>query len=266
MAKFCLPVAALALTLLGGGVASAQSTRRARPAAPQADAPWRRLALLRVVGSVADVRGDGLAGEAAWSLDIHAGMRLLVPTATAGRYWSFGADVGVSTGPRAGEVPTLWLGGLGVGYGTVWVMALWSPRFMEQYSGQFRYGERPAGVRTTEGLRWTGPPRWVNDGNLDDVIEWAAERTTPDTVLAHGQPWPFAFFTGRPLVLLPYRLNDAALRRFLIEYRVSYVLHDPRDSQRREYGDQLRDLESSGVRGQRLKNLVIYDTRALWQP
>jgi len=153
-----------------------------------------------------------------------------------------------------------------LGLVTLGTLALWSPRFMEQYSGQFRYGERPAGVRTTEGLRWTGPPRWVNDGNLDDVIEWAAERTTPDTVLAHGQPWPFAFFTGRPLVLLPYRLNDAALRRFLIEYRVSYVLHDPRDSQRREYGDQLRDLESSGVRGQRLKNLVIYDTRALWQP
>lgn len=145
MAKFCLPVAALALTLLGGGVASAQSTRRARPAAPQADAPWRRLALLRVVGSVADVRGDGLAGEAAWSLDIHAGMRLLVPTATAGRYWSFGADVGVSTGPRAGEVPTLWLGGLGVGYGTVWVMALWSPRFV---FGEVQ-GDTAIGVRNT---------------------------------------------------------------------------------------------------------------------
>jgi hypothetical protein len=170
--------------------------------------------------------------------------------------------LGRALGPRAqSALPVVLLGLVVVG-----TLALWSPRFVEQYSGQFRYGERPAGVRTTERLRWTGPPRWVNDGNLDDVIDWAAERTTPDTVLAHGQPWPFAFFTGRPLVLLPYRLNDATLRRFLIEYRVSYVLHDPRDPQRREYGDQLRDLESSGVRGQRLKNLVIYDTRPLWQP
>jgi len=145
-------------------------------------------------------------------------------------------------------------------------LALWSPRFVEQYGGQFRYGDRPAGVRTTDGLRWTGPPRWVNDGNLDDVIKWTAERTSPDTVLAHGQPWPFAFFTERPMVLLPYRLTDADLRRFLVEYRVSYVLYDPRDPQRRDYGDQLRDLEAAGVRGQRLKNLVVFDTRTLWQP
>lgn len=88
------------------------------------------MALLRVVGSVADVRGERVAGEAAWSLDVHAGMRLLVPTTPPGRYWSFGVDVGASLGPRAGESPTLWLGGLGVGYGTVWLMAFWSPRFV----------------------------------------------------------------------------------------------------------------------------------------
>jgi hypothetical protein len=135
-------VAAVALTLAGAS-ASAQS-RRARPP-PQAQAPWRRLALLRVVGSVADVRGDRLAGEAAWALDIHAGMRLLVPTAPPGRYWSFGVDVGASLGPRAGEDPTLWLGGLGVGYGTVWLMAFWSPRFV--------FGEVQGG--TAIGLRNT---------------------------------------------------------------------------------------------------------------
>jgi 4-amino-4-deoxy-L-arabinose transferase-like glycosyltransferase len=160
----------------------------------------------------------------------------------------------------AGALPVMLLGLVVMG-----TLVVWSPRFIDQYRGQFRYGERPSSVRTTEGLRWTGPPRWVNDGNLDDVIDWAAERTTPDMVMAHGQPWPFAFFTGRPMVLLPYRLNDANLRRFLIVYRVSYVLHDPRDPQRRDYGDQLRDLETDGVRGQRLKNLVVYDTRALWE-
>jgi hypothetical protein len=55
------------------------------------------------------------------------------------------------------------------------------------------------------------------------------------------------------------------LRQFLIEYRVSYVLYDPRDPQRREYADQLRDLDADGVRSQRVKNLLVYDTRPLWQ-
>ncbi len=123
------PLVVAAALLLAPAASPAQS-RRARPLAAPTQPPWRRMALLRVVGSVADVRGERLAGEAAWSLDVHAGMRLLVPTAPPGRYWSFGVDVGASLGPRAGESPTLWLGGLGVGYGTVWLMAFWSPRFV----------------------------------------------------------------------------------------------------------------------------------------
>jgi hypothetical protein len=145
------------------------------------------------------------------------------------------------------------------------VIVAWSPRFLEQYQGQFSYGERPVGTRVTDGLRWTGPPRWVNDGSLDDGVEWIRSRTTGDAVLAHGQPWPYGFFTGRPMVLLPHRLRDDLLRHFLIEYRVSYVLYDPRDPQRREYGDQLRDLADDGVRAQRVRNLMVFDTRPLWQ-
>ena len=153
-----------------------------------------------------------------------------------------------------------------LGLAVVGVMVLWSPRFLEQYQGQFAYGERPVGTRTTDGLRWTGPPRWVNDGSLDEGIDWIREQTPPDAVLAHGYPWPYGFFTGRPTVLLPYRLSDDLLRRFLIEYRVSYVLYDPRDPQRREYADQLRDLSEAGVRAQRVRNLQVFDTRPLWQP
>jgi 4-amino-4-deoxy-L-arabinose transferase-like glycosyltransferase len=145
------------------------------------------------------------------------------------------------------------------------VLVVWSPRFVEQYQGQFRYGERPVGSRMTDGLRWSGPPRWTNDGSLDEAIEWIRGQTGEDTVLAHGQPWPYTFFTGRPSVLLPYRLSDDLLRQFLIEYRVSYVLYDPRDPQRREYADQLRDLDADGVKSQRVKNLQVYDTRPLWQ-
>ena len=152
-----------------------------------------------------------------------------------------------------------------LGLAVVAVMVVWSPRFLEQYQGQFTYGERPVGTRTTDGLRWTGPPRWVNDGSLDEGIEWIREKAPPDAVLAHGHPWPYGFFTGRPMVLLPYRLSDDLLRQFLIEYRVSYVLYDPRDPQRREYADQLRDLAKDGVRAQRVRNLQVFDTRALWQ-
>ncbi len=145
------------------------------------------------------------------------------------------------------------------------VMVAWSPRFLDQYQGQFTYGERPVGTRVTDGLRWTGPPRWTNDGSLDDGVEWVRSQTANDTVLAHGQPWPYGFFTGRPMVLLPYRLSDDLLRQFLVEYRVSYVLYDPRDPQRREYADQLRDLDEEGVRSQRVRNLLVFDTRPLWQ-
>jgi hypothetical protein len=145
------------------------------------------------------------------------------------------------------------------------VIMLWSPRFLDQYQGRFAYGERPVGTRTTDGIRWTGPPRWANDGDLDEAIRWIRRNTASDTILALGTPWPYTFFTGRPSVLLPYQLNDADLRRLLVTYRVSYVLHDPSDPRRRGYGEQLRALASLGVHSQRVKDLQVFDTRPLWQ-
>jgi hypothetical protein len=161
------------------------------------------------------------------------------------------------------------LAGLGpptlLGVAVLATMFAWSPRYLEQYHGQFRYGDRPVGTRMTDGLRWAGPPRWTNDGSLDDAIDWIMAQTGQDAILAHGQPWPFTFFTGRPTVLLPYRLSDDLLKQLLIEYRVSYVLYDPRDPQRRDYADQLRGLDADGVKMQRVKNILVYDTRPLWQ-
>ena len=57
---------------------------------------------------------------------------------------SLGADVGVSLRP-AGDAPTRWLGGVGVGYGNVWVMAQWWPRLVVDELG----GETAVGVRNT---------------------------------------------------------------------------------------------------------------------
>lgn len=161
--------------------------------------------------------------------------------------------------PSAGQQTAI------LGVLTLVAAILWLPRHLTQWQGQYRYGERPASTRVTEGVRWTGPPRWVNDGSLEEAIEWIRGNTSADTVLAHGQPWPYTFFTRRPTVLLPYKLSDERLRDFLTEYRVSYVLYDPRDPQRRGYQDQLRALSSAGVRSTRVENLVVYDTRPLWQ-
>lgn len=109
--------------------ASAQRARRGRPAAAQpADPGWRRMASLRVVGSVVDARG-ALGNSTGWGVDVHAGLRLYDPS-RRGAWWVFGGDVGVSIGPRGGDSPTLWLGGPSLGYGGLWLMASWSPRFV----------------------------------------------------------------------------------------------------------------------------------------
>jgi hypothetical protein len=43
------------------------------------------------------------------------------------------------------------------------------------------------------------------------------------------------------------------------------VLHDPSDPRRRSYAEQLRALADLGVQSQRVKDLVVFDTRPLWQ-
>ena len=190
---------------------------------------------------------------------------LLLPFGVDGLYRALclvfgGRRVQQAAGRAGGQ-----LANVALGLVVLCIAILWSQRFIDQYQGRFRYGERPAGTRVTHGVRWTGPPRWVNDGSFDETVTWIERRTDVTDVLAHGQPWPYTFFTARPSVLLPYRLTDADLRRFLIEYRVAYVLHDSRDPQRREYREQLQALSSSGVQSTRVESLIVYDTRPLWQ-
>ena len=145
------------------------------------------------------------------------------------------------------------------------VVAIWSPVFLREYRDEFRYGEQPAAVRRDDGLRWTGPRRWVRDDDLSRVVNWVNTRTERDAVLAHAQPWPFTFFTSRPAVLVPQTLTRERLRDFLTEYRVAYVLFDPRDRERRRYADWLDDLEPEGIAETKLGAYRIYDTQALWR-
>jgi hypothetical protein len=145
------------------------------------------------------------------------------------------------------------------------VVAIWSPIHVRELRGEYRYGELAAPVRSDEGLRWTGPPRWVRDGEVVRVASWVSSRTDRFDVLAHAQPWPFTFFSGRPAVLLPRTLTTDRLRDFIVEYRVAYLLLDVRDRDRRHYQDWLDELEADGVTATTLGAHRVYDTRPLWR-
>jgi hypothetical protein len=152
-------------------------------------------------------------------------------------------------------------------FAAVAVVALWwSPTFRQEYRNEFRYGDDPVGTRVDDAMRWTGPPRWVQDNELSRIDDWIEEHTERNDVLTHGQPWPYTFFTGRPATLLPTKLTSEALRTFLTDYRVAYVLLDQRDRDRRDYRDGLEALQDEGVTVTTLGSFRIYDTRPLWNP
>ena len=142
-------------------------------------------------------------------------------------------------------------------------LVFWTPHLFRQYRGEFRYGELPVATRKDEGLVWTSPPRWLRDGDLPRVINWVNTRTDPLAVLAHAQPWPYTYFTGRPATLLPLNLSDARLRELIVSYKVDFVLLDGRDRERRRYMDALEDLEDAGVTDTSLGAYRIFDVRAL---
>jgi 4-amino-4-deoxy-L-arabinose transferase-like glycosyltransferase len=143
------------------------------------------------------------------------------------------------------------------------MVAVWAPHLAREYRGEFRYGELPVGTRKDEGLVWTAPPRWIRDGDLPRVVNWINTRTAPLDVLAHAQPWPFTFFTGRPATLLPLNLTDERLRELVVAYRVDYVLLDTRDRDRRRYVDALEKLGPEGVTVNTLGSYRIFDVRSL---
>jgi hypothetical protein len=141
----------------------------------------------------------------------------------------------------------------------------WLPELIQQYRGAFTYFDRQSGTRVSDGVRWTGPPRWVNGSEVEDAADWLERRTGPDEVIAAGQPWPYAFLTRRPAVGLPDALTEERMRDFLVEYRVSYLIFDPRERYRRQYREYLDRLEGEGVRATRVGPLLAYDARALWR-
>ena len=150
-------------------------------------------------------------------------------------------------------------------HAAVLVVALtWSASFIREYRGEFRYGDEPVRTRTDRGIRWTGPPRWVQDNELSRMIDWINARTDRGDVLAHGQPWPLTFFTNRPATLLPIKLSPERLRSFLIEDRVAGALLDIRDVDRRGYLPILENLTAEGVRMTTVGSHRIFDARALW--
>lgn len=152
-----------------------------------------------------------------------------------------------------------------LGFVVLGIVGFWLPQFTQQYRGQFAYFDRPAGTRTDAGLRWTGPPRWVNDDDFKNVVAWADTRTDRDAILAAAQPWPLGLFADRPAVLVPINLREPELRRFIVENRISHFLLDGRDPRRKPYRDYLDDLEEDGVRATKIGAVTAYDTRTLWR-
>ncbi|MFO0648734.1 MAG: hypothetical protein U0326_21005 [Polyangiales bacterium] len=117
-------------------------SRIVRTPRPAPTPPWWKLATFRVMGGVSNIRGEGVDSAAAWTLDVHAGLRTFNPDRPS-PYWIFGADVGVSLGPRGGETRPLWIGGPGVSYGGLWFTVGWSPRLVfGDLSGSTAFGLR----------------------------------------------------------------------------------------------------------------------------
>jgi 4-amino-4-deoxy-L-arabinose transferase-like glycosyltransferase len=180
---------------------------------------------------------------------------LLLPFAVDGLARSGLAGVGI--GPNRALTP--------LHAAVLAVAVFWSPTFLREYRGEFAYGHEKIGTRTDNGFRWTGPPRWVKDNELSRMVDWLNGNTGSHDALAHGQPWPFTFFTGRPATLLPTKLSPERLRRFLVDYRVAYVLLDTGDHDRREYAEPLEGWRREGVTVTPVGRHRIFDTRALWQ-
>ena len=180
---------------------------------------------------------------------------LLIPFAVDGL-----SRLGLGRAFAVAGIPVVPIYGVVVG-----ILVLWSSTFIREYRGEFTYGDEPTRARTDQGIRWTGPPRWVQDNDLSRMIEWINLRTERNDVLAHGQPWPFTFFTGRPATLLPTKLTGERLRAFVSDYRVAYVLLDTRDRDRRDYQVDLDALASVGVLANTVGSYRVYDTRALWR-
>jgi hypothetical protein len=141
---------------------------------------------------------------------------------------------------------------------------LWLQSFFDEYRGQYRYFNEPVEPRLDYGLRWTGPSGWVKLRDLPQTMDWITAHTEPGDVLAHHAPWLSTFFTERPSTRMPSRPDPDTLRRFLVDYRVAYVLLST-DDYRRRYQESLQALQSAGVRPLTVAGYPAFDTRALWQ-
>lgn len=141
---YLVTLAALAAAPGAFAQSSPHPTRERRARSTEAQPPWWKFATFRVMGGAANLYGASAQEPLAWTLDVHAGLRLLDPSRSSS-YWIFGGDVGLSVGPRAGATRNLWLGGLGLAYGNIWFSLGWSPRFVFGDLG----GSTALGLRNT---------------------------------------------------------------------------------------------------------------------
>jgi hypothetical protein len=149
------------------------------------------------------------------------------------------------------------------------IALLWSRELVADYRDLDHGGSQAphdfGPSRVDLGVRWTGPAAWLDDADPGRTADWILASTRPDDTLALHGPWLPAFFTQRPTTRLPADFKNGKLTRFLTDYRIAYVLLNS-DSYRGRYQDELRSLQSAGVRQLRGPGFPIFDTRALWSP
>jgi len=88
------------------------------------------------------------------------------------------------------------------------------------------------------------PANWLNPG-APELMAWIKATTAPDATFASTNPWPIAWRTHRPAVLLPQGMNETELRAFLEGLGVRYVVLNRRYplaflGEEPEYGAWLR--------------------------
>ena len=95
--------------------------------------------------------------------------------------------------------------------------------------------------------------------------QWIESHTAPEAALASTCPWALAYHTGRPSVLLPFDMDREALRRFLGDFAVDFLIENPDYphpvfQREADYGQALAELGAAPP--ERVGSYRVYDTRA----
>jgi len=143
------------------------------------------------------------------------------------------------------------------------IAVVWSPVLVDAYQGRILRDVETLGTRSTFGIRWTGPPNWLDDRDFNLFLSWIRTNTDPSAAFAHDEPHAITFFTQRPAVRLADLPDTEALLVFVKTYRVSYVVIRNESILWRRYGSDLTNMEDRDVQRTDIGRLRVFDVRAI---